>query len=211
MELKDLINLLRREGALYGAIILSFVVLGLIWHATQPVVFQANLLLNVGRSAGAVTEEYSYDSFYRLQADERFSDTVVRWLASPRVGEDIFTEAQISAPGSVAGYFSGRRLSSQVIEVTYEGRDQEVLNRLATASVAVLNRYSESLNPEKQEDTWFRVIGSEPVLGDARVPQLQVFLIALFAGVFVGFWTVLIKFYLHQEKTKESLFDFNEN
>lgn len=199
MEFKDLLALFKKEAALYGAIVLSFVVLGLVWHASQPESFRANLLLNVGRSAGPAPAEYSYDSFYRLQADERFGDTVVRWLASPRIGEDIFADAKLAKPGSAAGYFKGRRLSSQVIEVSYVSHDKDALPKLATSAVTVLNAYAASLNPEKQEDKWFRVIGSEPVVGDARVPQLQAFLIALFAGVFIGFWTVLIKHYLRKE------------
>lgn len=192
MDLREYFLILRRELALFSIITLIVVVGALIWQKSQPETYEANLLLNVGRSGGQVTSEYSYDSFYRLQADERFADTVVRWLGSPRVAEDIASVAKASPSDG----FTAKRLSSQVVEVTFVSSDKQALEGISDSLVGVLNRYTESLNREKpQNDSWFTVIGSDPVIRDARVPLVLSFWISIAVGLFIAFWVILFKHY----------------
>ena len=201
MEFKDLIRLFQREALLFWGIVFFFVVVAFLWQKSQSVTYQAVELMNIGRSGTEtqVTSEYTYDSFYRLQADERFADTVVRWLRSPRVVEDIYTESLLSADAmtlpDLKSTFAAGRLSSQMIEVSYAGPSEKALQELSRAMTVVLNRYTLSLNQEQTEPNWFVVIGSEPLIRDARLSLPLVLLIGLAAGLFVAFWSVLVKHY----------------
>jgi uncharacterized protein involved in exopolysaccharide biosynthesis len=203
MELRDMILVLKKQKHLFGGIVLLFVIGALIWQGMQPPRYQATLLINIGRSGVQETNEYTFDSFYRLQADERFADTVVRWLASPRVVEDIYHEASLNtenlASTKALSGFSAKRLSSQMISVTYTGSNEKVLKELAASVVTVLNRYTETLNTDGKEQAWFVVIGSDPVLGDARVSREIALLVGVGAGVFVAFWLVLFRHYFSRE------------
>ena len=199
MELRELIILFRRQARLFFGIVLCFIVLTFIWQRTQQPVMQATLLLNVGRQGVQSTPDYTYDSFYRLQADERFADTVVRWLASPRVVEDIYSDAHLRTQDfsfrDLKKVFAAGRLSSQMIEVTYGGPNEKMVRDLATSLPIVLNRYTESLNQEGQEKSWFVVIGDEPVVRDGRTGLPIALGVALAVGMFVAFWTVLLRHY----------------
>ena len=209
MEFKDLINLFRKEALLFWGIVFLCVVLGFLWQKAQPVAYQATELINIGRTGTETqaTSEYTYDSFYRLQADERFADTVVRWLRSPRVVEDIYTESSLSPEtlslSKLKSAFTAGRLSSQMIEVSYGGPNEKVLTELSQAMSTVLNRYTVSLNREHPEPNWFVVIGSDPVIRDARVPLPLVLGIGVAVGLFIAFWSVLLKHYFQPTKNNK--------
>mgnify|MGYP003512059204 FL=1 len=170
-----------------------------LWQRDQGVSYQATLLLNIGRAGVSETTDYTYDSFYRLQADERFADTVVRWLTTPRVVEDIYYESRLNPTGldakALGAVFSAGRLSSQMITVKYGGADPKVLEELARSAVTVLNRYTDTLNTEAREKSWFVVIGSDPVIRERHISPELALGVGLVLGLFVGFWLVLIRHY----------------
>lgn len=199
MELRDLVVVFRKQRALFFGTIVAFVFVAWLWQQEQQPTYQATLLLNIGRSGVSETTDYTYDSFYRLQADERFADTVVRWLATPRVVEDIYREAGLDPkPLGLKGLsqvFVPGRLSSQMITVKYSGESEKTLAVLARATVAVLNRYTGTLNTEEKERNWFVVIGSDPVIRDGRVSLDLALVAGLVAGLFMGFWLVLLRHY----------------
>lgn len=208
MELRDYIGIFKKQEKVFWVIVLIGVLGAIVWQKSQPASYQATLLLNIGRGGMQDTEQYTYDSFYRLQADERFADTVVRWLGSPRVVEDIYGTAGFD-PQSVGARelknaFAAKRLSSQVIEVTYADADEKALKQISASAVSVLNYYAESLNKENKESNWFAVIGSDPVIRDARVPLPLAMAIGLALGIFIGFWVALLRHYFRNNSLKKS-------
>jgi uncharacterized protein involved in exopolysaccharide biosynthesis len=197
MELRDILQIFYKERATYIAVVVLCLLGGLLFSSYEPARYQASLLLTVGRTESAPVTEYSYDSFYRLQADERFADTLVRLLGTSRVTEDIMEDAGVSQSQS-AGYFTARRLSSQVVEVTYQAKDPRALPVIGASLTKILATYTEALNAEAtKKENWFRVIAAEPVVSDARIDKALVFALALFTGLFLGFWLVLIRHYLY--------------
>lgn len=207
MELKELLEILRKQRTFYIGVILIFLLGSWIWQVRQPEQYQATLLVNIGRAGASQATDYTYDSFYRLQADERFADTVVRWLSTPRIVEDIYREARLDSTAldmkDLSGVFAAGRLSSQMISVRYAAADRPVLDRLADAAVVVLNRYTDTLNTEAKDRSWFVVIGSDPVIRDARIGLGLAFAVGLALGVFFGFWLVLVRHYLKSGEKKE--------
>lgn len=200
MELKEIIQIFKKERTLYIGITLLFVFIAWLWQRDQETTYQATLLLNIGRAGVSETTDYTYDSFYRLQADERFADTVVRWLASPRVVEDIYREARLNPESldakALGSVFSAGRLSSQMITVKYSGDNKKTLEQLSAAAVTVLNRYTDTLNTEEREKSWFVVIGSDPVVRESQVSLELALGVGLALGLFFGFWIVLLRHYL---------------
>ncbi len=199
MELREIVEIFRKQRNFYLGIVLLFVFTAWLWQLDQGVNYQATLLLNIGRAGVSETTDYTYDSFYRLQADERFADTVVRWLTTPRVVEDIYYESRLNPTGldakALGAVFSAGRLSSQMITVKYGGADPKVLEELARSAVTVLNRYTDTLNTEAREKSWFVVIGSDPVIRERHISLELALGVGLVLGLFVGFWLVLIRHY----------------
>jgi uncharacterized protein involved in exopolysaccharide biosynthesis len=204
MELKDYINIFRKQAKVFWIVVLAGMLGAIVWQKSQPINYQATLLLNIGRQGAQNTPDYKYDGFYRLQADERFADTVVRWMASPRVVEDIYVDAGLDPKNlgvrNLKNIFAAKRLSSQMVEVTYTDPNKETPQKISKATVEVLNRYTQSLNKENAEPSWFVIIGSEPVIGDARLSLFLVTLVALALSVFLGFWTAILTHYFKEDK-----------
>lgn len=199
MELRDIIHIFKQRLSFFLVIVGVFVGGAVFWQQNQPETFQAALLINIGRNGTSQATDYTYDSFYRLQADERFADTVVRWFSDPRVVEDIYREAHLNPEylgiKDLKRVFTAGRLSSQMITVKYGSENQKIIEQLAVASVTVLNRYTDTLNTDGKDKSWFVIIGSDPVIRDSRVGLSTAFLAGLVLGLFVGFWTVLAQHY----------------
>lgn len=193
MELKEFVAIFSKDRRVFFGIILGCIVLGMLVFRFQPERYQATLSLNVTRGGAVATDEYRYDQFYRLQADERFADTVVRWIAAPDIRGDIDDEAGVKA--GVIRNLEAKRLSSQMIAVTYEARSGEAFGRYAKAVATVVNRESASLNEQAKASDWFIVAAGDPAVGDARIGFAPLALGGLFAGLFLAFWTVLVRRY----------------
>lgn len=210
MELRDVVKLYWEERRLFVLGIVIVIFGTLVWQVNQPVMYRASLLLNIGRSGAQATSDYTYDNFYRLQADERFADTVVRWLQSPRVVSDILATAGIrpvtASERDLRSLMSAKRLSSQVIEVSFVQESVPILEKESAAIVQVINVYAAGLNQSQSSvpEGWFVVVGSQPVILDARVSTNTALLFGLAAGVFGAFWLVALRHYLYG-KTSQGL------
>lgn len=137
------------------------------------------------------TDEYRYDEFYRLQADEKFADTVVQWVKSERLKEDIFNNS-----GKLNfEKMKAERLSSQMIRLSFIVKDSDFAKKISLVVENVLNEKTRELNLEQKNPNWFKILVSEPVVNDYKIPLEKLFFILLVGGVFVGFWVVLIKHY----------------
>jgi len=197
MELRDFCLIFVHRRNLFLGGLAGFVILSLLIFRFQPGRFETSLSVNVSRSGTQTTSDYAYDQFYRLQADERFADTVTRWLAAPSILEDIRTVSGVSA--DVAGSISAKRLSSQMIDVTYVSRTRDGFGGMARAIPEVLNGETEKLNALSKSPDWFTVMADDPVVRDARLPVRLLFPLGIALWVFFGFWVVLIHWYLRGE------------
>ena len=206
MELYEYIVILRKKQRIFWVTLGVIVCVALVWQVTQGVRYGATLLLNISRSGSQQTSDYTYDGFYRLQADERFADTVVRWIGSPRGAEDILRDAGIETQSygtnDLARFFNAGRLSSQVIRVEYMTTSEGVAEKISTGVTKVLNQYTDELNRGGKDPSWFTIEGSDPVIRDARVPLWKALAVSVALGVFFGFWFAVFAEYWGKQKGK---------
>lgn len=192
MELKEYIIIFKKNFKLFLLVVMLVVAAGIIFQTARPLTYKTFLTLNITREGFQETENYKYDEFYRLQADERFADTVVRWLESPRITMDIREKTGVSSNRK----FKAKRLSSQMIEIVYITSNIKEAQDLADSAVEILNKETESLNKYQKNESWFKVLGSQPVIAENKFDWRKLIPISLLVGVFLGGWTVLIKHYL---------------
>jgi len=199
MELHDYLTQFKRYRYTFIFCVLGVVAVTVAYVLIQPERITTILSLHVAREGGAQeTQEYQYDGFYRIQADERFADTIVRWLSSPRIVADIYAgvgrNIAMPAEHSLGNVFSARRLSSQYIEVRYTSVTEGIAEKIATSLERVLNERTDALNTgDVNKEGWFRVIVEEPVMYPAHIPWIRVLAGAIIAGVFIGFWAVGVR------------------
>ncbi|EKD64167.1 MAG: hypothetical protein ACD_51C00058G0002 [uncultured bacterium] len=192
MELREIIRIFWNGRRLFSGIVLVFVASGLLFFVLQPDLYSANLMLNVTRKGVQATDGYRYDDFYRLQADERFADTVVRWVGSPQVAESIYGDAGVSFRGSI----EARRLSSQMIEVVFDLKNKDDAGKISTSVLRTLNLQTEKLDEFQKEDTWFVLVANEPYVSEKRLGLWIVLAFSAMLGLFFGAWGVMIGNYL---------------
>lgn len=192
MELKEFLAIFQKRANLFFGIILAVLVAGAFFYFFQPERYRAELILNVTRTGQEKTADYQFDDFYRLQADERFADTVVRWLETERIRKDIRKEAGIEDDFVLAA----KRLSSQMIVAEILADKKRAVEKIAPAVSRVLNLEAEKLNEFQKKENWFRVVENEAVVDLAVWAWHEIILIALGLGIFIAFWFVLSRHYL---------------
>lgn len=195
MELKWYIEIFRKYWKRFATTVLIVFVIGFGIYAAMPNNYKVTFDLNVTRTGKEITGDYQYDSFYRLQADERFADTVVRWLGTSRIQQNILDES--TSEGGLR--LKARRLSSQMIEVSFVTNKPDDAQKVATAILNNVNELSMRLNQEQKLRSWFKVVGNEPFVEENKIGFLKLFLICVAVGIFLGFWVVFITHYFRKE------------
>jgi capsular polysaccharide biosynthesis protein len=204
MELKEYFAIFRKKATIVLAVVLVSVIGCFSFEFLRPVSFATSLTLNVTRLGSQVTDQYKYDDLYRLQADEKFAETVVQWLKSPRIVSDVFSQAGLDPNQAtlrqLAGAIKAEKLSSQVINVQFQTKDAESAKRLADAIGSVVGENTRKLNAEQKETTWFFVVSENPVVRKNQIQATTLLAISILGGLLVGFWIVLIAHYLKKEE-----------
>lgn len=199
MELKEYLKIIKNNSRLFIGIIVGIIAIGVGYFLLRPVSYSTSLTLNITRSGVDNSQDYRYDDFYRLQADEKFTETVVQWLKSPRVEEDIYREAGIDTTDfslkRLTSSVSAEKSSSQLVAVGFLATDEKSSQKIAMAVSKVISQNVQNLNKDQKENSWFEVISSDPVVKINETNPLIV--LAIFLGaIFVAFFGVLIKHYL---------------
>lgn len=200
MDLKEYILIIRNNTRMFGGIVVGVILLVFAYFVFRPVTYTTSLMLNVAREGTQETADYKYDNFYRIQADEKFSETIVEWVASPAVEEDIFLQAGIDTKqftlNQLSKSFKAEKRSAQIVAVSFATPNLEQAKKLSVAISDVLTKNIQSLNSEKEKNEWFKIVSHEPVIvRDSFDPKI-IFLAALVLGMFLAFWLVLSIHYL---------------
>lgn len=186
MELRKFLSIYSRHRFLGIGIIVGSLIIGFIFFLFQEQTYETSLQLNVTRGYAKKSDAYEYDHFYRLQADERFADTVVQWIKSPSMNNQLFVQN---------GHLTAKRLSSQMVVVTYVTDSVKDAEVVAKKLVTALNETSYKLNAKQKSDNWFVVIGEDPVVAQNAYTWFFVMMVSFALGICAAFWGVLIYYY----------------
>jgi len=200
MELKEYWRIIKKDSWTLFLIVIISVLGAVAYFGLRPVSYDVSLALNVTRSGTQKTDQYRYDDFYRLQADEKFSETVVEWLKDPRIAADIYSRAGIDTSRlnlkQLSKIFNPEKLSSQMVSISFSARDESSARKISDSVSGIVTKNVEALNEDQNEDTWFRIKAQEPVIVKSRGNIWTMLVFPLLAGIFVGLWAVMVRHYL---------------
>jgi uncharacterized protein involved in exopolysaccharide biosynthesis len=192
MELRDFFTIFIVHKKIFWGIISIFLFFGVGFYFLQTQTYKTSLTLNITRNSSVQSNEYAYDDFYRLQADERFADTVVRWIQAPHI-----VDAVIKNISSIDNQkFNAKRLSSQVISVEFVTNTKKDGEIISTNLVKVLNNESQRLNVLQKQNNWFIILGSKPIIKSNTMSLFFLLSLNAFIGFFIAFWIVMIIHYM---------------
>ena len=200
MEFKEYIKIINKNYRMFFTTILIFCCATIIYFMLKPISYDTSLTLNISRKGNQETQDYKYDDYYRLQADEKFAETIVEWMKSPRIVTDIFSGSGQDPSNlsikQLTKSFKAEKLSSQVVSINFNSEDEKTSRKISDSIIAILTANTENLNQNQKENAWFEIHPQEAVVVKKSYNFLLIFFVSLLIGAFLGFWLVLIKLYL---------------
>lgn len=200
MELKEYLKIFRENAKFFIGTAVFAVLAGFAYFTLKPASYSTSLMLNITRDGIQQTQDYRYDDFYRLQADEKFAETVVEWLKNPRTVTDVYARAGIDASGlslrRLGKVFIAEKLSAQIVTVSFSARDEVSAGKISDAVVETVRQNTDSLNENQGEDAWFAIVAQDPVTIRDHIGAPIIFLASMALGLFLGFWLVMARHYL---------------
>jgi len=204
MEFREYYKILKSNISTVIYAILIFVVAAYAWSVKKSETFSASLLLNISRMETQSTTNYKYDQFYRLQADEEFTDTIVGWLKAPGVTQDIFAKADIKTEEKslrqLSKSFRSEKLSPELVEVYFSTQTEDEAKKIGNAINLIISDKVKSLNIDASDPNWFRVDESNFIVVK-NIQDLRINLgIAVLVGIFIGILLAFGKHYISEER-----------
>lgn len=200
MDLKEYFAIMKKEWKMFVSIVSAVILATFAYFVFRPAAYTTALMLNVAREGTQETADYKYDNFYRIQADDKFSETIVAWLASPAVESDIFSQAGVDTAQfslkDLSNSFKAEKKSSQLIAVSFSAPNTEQAKKISLAIPDVIAKNIQSLNSEKEKNEWFEIVSHNPIIVKDSFDVKMVLLASFIIGIFLAFWTVLSIHYL---------------
>lgn len=195
----EFIDIFVRQKKLFATLCACGVLASVGFLLFQPQRYQGEVVLTVTRTALADSAEYTYDEYYRLEADAKLADTVVQYLKSA-TGKQMIAERATLSDESYQRFthdsFRIARLGTQLMLAEYTLPSREETVRLGEALAYVANRYVASLSEDARDPTWFMILAEDPVVREAQWSALHAIGIGVFGGGFVAFWGVLARVFI---------------
>jgi capsular polysaccharide biosynthesis protein len=204
MELREYYRILKLNISLVFYTILISIVAVYAWSVKQSETYSASLLLNISRTETQSTGDYRYDQFYRVQADEKFAETIGEWLKMPGIVSEIMAKANINQEGktvrALSKSFQADKMAPEIVEVRYSTASLDDAKEISDALGGVITEKVKGLNSEAKDPNWFSVAPSNLVILK-NIQDLKINLIlATVAGLFFGVLFAFAKYYALEEK-----------
>lgn len=200
MELREYYLILKKDFKSFLFVVVLIIAGSFAFSYLRPDSYDTSLILNISRIGTQETDQYRYDDFYRIQADEKFAETVVEWLKSPRISSDIYADAGIDTAflnlRQLSRNMSPEKLSPQVVSVNFSSSDQKTAEKISRSIIKIISGNTQSLNKDQKDNTWFEIIPQEPITKRYHPDSALILMASLLFGLFVGFWVVMIRHYL---------------
>lgn len=169
MELREYIRLIRKQKAIFITLWVAVVAFSMAWFWAQPVRYDVSVPVEVSRAGTQSTADYQYDQYYRLQADEKFAETVSQWLKDPTVATEILRAADqdpmAASLRSLSKTFRAEKLASSFVQVRFQVSRPAQAQTMTEAIRTILNQRTQAMNQQAQSPDWFVLdVGTPAVL-----------------------------------------------
>lgn len=204
MELREYYKILKLNMAVVFYTIIVLVVIVYAWSVRKSETYSASLLLNISRMEAQSSSDYRYDQFYRVQADEKFSETIGEWLKMPGIVAEIMEKANISQEGknmrALSKSFQADKMAPEIVEVRYSAASQDDAEKISKSIGIVITEKVKGLNADAKDPNWFSVTPSSLVILK-NIQDLRINLgLAALLGFFFGVLLAFAKHYISEEK-----------
>jgi hypothetical protein len=204
MELREYIRIIKRNKGIFFSAWFLVVALSLAWYFFRPIAFDVSMPVEIARMGQEKTPDYQYDQYYRLQADEKYAETVSQWLKDPSIVNEIFSRAGIATGSkwslrSFSKAFSAEKLSSNYVQVKFSVPLKENGEKITAAIRQVLEEKNQEINKQSKAENWFELVFGGAVLVQSRINFLVVLILSMIGGLLLAIFSTLVKEYWYNE------------
>lgn len=194
MEVRDYINILKRNLALIIIATVIFAALALVMTLRQKTTYQSSISIAISSLQATKQSDlpyYQYDNYYATQVATTLSDNVVGWMSSPSMVAEIYQAAGYPLPSGnlreLGKIFTAKKkvATATVIDIGYSSTDDQQSEKLMSATADVLKKQIES-NNSANESAKFKADATTPVVIIAPKPYALNIVIAALVGLFIS-------------------------
>ena len=169
MDLKQSIKPIVEYWWLVGVTIVIALMGIVIFNKMQTPTYDGAVTLMVKQTlpASEAGDDYKYNGYYAVMANQTFADTLESWLDSPEIVAEIYERAGFDVPQSIsflASRFSIDKVISQSVSVGISVGSEEEAESLLDAMNEVLKQRVESMLVNNQSQPVFTLSSSKKLV-----------------------------------------------
>ena len=150
MDLKQSIEPIVRYWWLILVTIVATMLLIVIFDKAQPASYDGAVTLLVKQTLPSSEEgnDYKYDGYYAVMANQTFADTIESWLESPSFVAEVYQNAGLDIPNNIStlsGRFIIDKVVSQSVSVRVLAGSKEEADIMMNSLVETVKMHIESL------------------------------------------------------------------
>lgn len=205
MELKEFLNLVRREKFVFFGLWATVVCLALFTLYVQPKQYQVESSFVLGRQQVknekvSSDEGEKYDYYYQLEANKRLVEMMINLLSDESFQEKVFSGQIKSIPGRekkfIIKHWRGKKGGAGYFRVYVIGHNLEQTGLVAEAIRKEFKKFIGDIN--SKQNNFIVLKSGKPVAQEKSKPYLLTMLISFLFGLLVSLVFVLLKDYLRE-------------
>jgi len=181
-----------------GLLIVSAVVGGAVFGVVrnQGPVYEAHFSYLVSLKEREESKDYSYDGYYALQATDLFAATLAQWIRTPEAVVKTRERAGLKVnkdPRSISRSVRAVKTAPQLIEVTVEDRDRQVVEKMVVGVQGVVDDMVGRYHEEGDVELEFSVVSTDCWVGERSLSAAGIAVAVFVFTIFLAINVVLIR------------------
>jgi capsular polysaccharide biosynthesis protein len=200
MELKEYFKIIKDEKKMIVKITVLTAFFAFIFSLYTPPRFETSVSLFINKNGTQQTDQFKYDGYYALEADDIIADDIEKLLQSPEIVIGIYQKSGIDPNfKNISSYkkrFTAHRMSNQYVEVGFTTQNRNDAGKISEVLTKTINQKISEISTSSGQEVSFEVSNSQPVILEKKPDLLFNGLIGLLSGLFLGIIAALLKKYL---------------
>lgn len=150
-------------------------------------------------------DDYKYDGYYAVVANQQLSDTLETWLVSPDVVDEIYQRAGISSPtnlNALSNVFDINKEVSQSIKVVMNTSTKEEAEKILNAMIEVMREKVEATIVSYDNRPLFTVTSTQVLVLPHEIDYRVQYGLGVAGGLLIGLLLAYFVYALRDENPK---------
>lgn len=197
MELIELFNLIKKNQVVFAGVFLLVFLTGLFFYYQQNQIYLASMAINISREKQNANQDYQYDQFYRLQADEKFGQNIVNWVGDSGLMNNSKEDFIALGKGNWEDISKVKAVqaSSNYIKVEFKSKTSQSALVFGKVLKENLNKKNQQLGGEKEQNNWFKLIIDDTQVVKNKVNFPFFLITTILLAILMGIFGVLLAHY----------------